>query len=194
MDLDEIKRVVASKLSEQRYAHTLRVADEAVSLANRYNECPKQAKIAALLHDIAKDMSKEALKDALRRYELPTELFQFHHELWHGPVGAKMATTLFRIEDKAIYNAIYYHTTGRAQMSKLELIIFLADYIEPYRDFPGLSSVRRLAKQELYKATHQAIQNTIIYLMKNKQTIHPDSFYAYNDLTKMIRSDTYIDE
>lgn len=184
MDLNEIKKELKEKLSEDRYEHTLRVYDTAIQLANMYNESTEKVTIAALLHDYAKCESKQRLKQLIEKYHLPNELLQFHQELWHGPVGAMVAKEKFHITDEKVLHSIYYHTTGRANMSKLELIIFVADYIEPARNFPGVDEVRKLAKNDLKAAARKALQNTIVFLMEKGATIYPDTFLAYNDLTK----------
>jgi predicted HD superfamily hydrolase involved in NAD metabolism len=84
--------------------------------------------------------------------------------------------------DKEVLEAIRYHTTGRPGMSLLEKVIYLADYIEPGRHFPGVDEVRALAKQDLDTALIQAVKNTILFLMKKNQPVYPDSFQTYNDL------------
>src|SRR5699024_7324073 len=128
----------------------------------------------------AKCFSVDKLEQYMHIYELPNELLDFHHELWHGPVAAALVKEKYSINNEDILNAIRYHTTGRAQMSKLEYIIFVADYIEPARSFPGVEEVRVLAKNSLVDAARKALQNTIIYLMNSNMTVHPNSYLAYN--------------
>lgn len=185
MDLERIRQLVKKNLSQERYKHTLRVKETAVSLAQIYapNEI-EAVKTAALLHDFAKDMVEEQLLSYLYKFNLQDSLLEFHRELWHGPVGAKLAKYDIGIEDVNIYNAIYYHTTGRADMSLVELIIFVADYIEPARNFPGVETVRKDASKAIKVAARKALKNTIIFLLEKDGTIHPDTLLAYNDLTK----------
>src|SRR5690606_29604756 len=117
---------------------------------------------------------------------LPKDLLLYHHELWHGPVASFMIEQEYGVEDEAIKKAIYYHTTGRANMSDLELIVFVADYIEPGRSFPGLDEVRDMAQKDLVGAAWMVSRNTINYLMEKKNSIYPDTFHAYNDLTRLL--------
>jgi predicted HD superfamily hydrolase involved in NAD metabolism len=105
-------------------------------------------------------------------------------ELWHAPVGAYLVEKEVGIVDSDILNAIRFHTSGRPNMTLLEKIIYVADYIEPGRHFPGVEEVRELAKLSLNKALIMAIHNTIVFLMKKKQQIYPDTFLTYNDLVK----------
>lgn len=183
MNEDKAKRLIQEQLTTERYEHSLRVADVAKELAIRYGAPEDKAVLAGLLHDYAKCQSREQLRKQIKEYDLPQQLLHYHHELWHGPVAAKIMEKHYDVMDDDILHAIAYHTTGRASMSLLEVIIFVADYIEPKRDIPGIEEVRSLAKENVFIAARKAIQNTIIYLMKKDATIHPDSFYAYNEWT-----------
>lgn len=184
MDIEGVKQRVEQVLSADRYQHTLRVMDTALALAEQYKADAGKVAYAALLHDYAKCFTIDELKKYIIHYKLPQALLHYHFELWHGPVGAKIAEIEFGIKDEDILHAIYYHTTGRKHMTRLEYIIFVADYIEPARSFPGVQEVRALAKNDLRIATRAALKNTIIYLMKKDSVIHPDSFGAYNMLTE----------
>lgn len=188
MDINNLKTQVKTKLSIDRYTHTLRVIDTALELAEIHGLSLEQVEVACLLHDYAKCDSKDALSAAIKEYDLPNELFDYHHEVWHGPVGAMRLKHELGITNEDIYHAVYFHTTGRTAMSQLELVVFIADYIEPARNFQGINEVRELAKLDLKLATHKALQNSMIFILAKSETIHPDTLYAYNDLTNYIRS------
>lgn len=184
MDLETARNIVKEQLTKDRYDHTLRVCDTAIELAELYGKDKYKIALASIFHDYAKCMNKDDLKNMIIDFNLPSQLLHYHHELWHGPVGAKLVEQKFQITDEEILNAIRYHTTGRAQMSQFELIVFISDYIEPGRNFPGLDEVRELAKVNLESAAHQALKNTIVYLLEKNALIYPDTLNAYNDLTK----------
>ncbi|AXI09520.1 phosphohydrolase [Oceanobacillus zhaokaii] len=184
MDKNEAINIVKPHLTKARMEHTLRVAETAVKLANRFGESAEKAELAAIFHDYAKYRSLDEMARWIKESTLPKDLLDYHHELWHGPVGSLLIEREHGITDADIKNAIHYHTTGRANMSKFEMIIYLADYIEPGRSFPGLDEVREVAEQDLLHACFLVSKNTINYLMKKNVTIYPDSFYAYNDFTK----------
>lgn len=184
MNPTEAQNVVKQKLTESRYEHTVRVADTAVQLARKYNESIEKTKLAALLHDYAKCDPEEELREQIKRYNLPSELLNYNKELWHGPVGATIAKEKFGIQDEDILRAIYYHTTARAKMTKLEMIVFVADYIEPGRKYPGVEEVRHIVKVDLEKAALKVLANTIMHLVGKGTTIFPDTLFAYNELTK----------
>lgn len=187
MNLNEVRSIIKEKLSLDRYEHTIRVYDTAIQLAKRYDVAIDKVSLAALLHDYAKCFTEDELKQSITKFSLPRELLQYHKELWHGPVGAMIAKEKYGIVDQTILNAIYYHTTGRENMGVLELIIFVADYIEPGRSFPGVEEVRNMAELNLKEAARKALQNTIIFLMRKDATIYPDTFLAYNELTNQMK-------
>lgn len=184
MELNNAKAIVKPHLTEARYDHTLRVAQTAVKLAEQYGGSKEKLALAAIFHDYAKYRPLEEMERWIKQSSLPKDLLKFHHELWHGPVGAILIEHEHGIKDKEIQLAIYYHTTGRANMSKFEMILFLADYIEPGRSFSGVDEVRQAAKEDLVNACWMASRNTIQFLMAKGSTIYPDSFHAYNDLTR----------
>lgn len=187
MNLNDALAIVKPELKAERYEHTKRVVETAVKLVRVHggNEC--EAEVAAALHDIAKYHSKSEMKRIIQsNITFPKDLLFYHHELWHAPIGAMLVKQKYEINNEAILDAICYHTTGRANMSRLEKIIFLADYIEPGRVFPGVEETRELAWYDLEKGCWMALRNTINFLMSKEQPIYPDTFKAYNDLTKQI--------
>ncbi|WP_249871035.1 bis(5'-nucleosyl)-tetraphosphatase (symmetrical) YqeK [Oceanobacillus saliphilus] len=186
MKIDLAIEKVKAHLTEERFQHSIRVAETAVKLAELYRDSTEKAELAAIFHDYAKYRPLDEMKHWIKKSPLPKDLLHYHHELWHGPVGALLIEAEHGIVDKEIQNAIHYHTTGRAHMSKLDKIIFLADYIEPGRKFPGVDDVREMAKKDLTKACWMASRNTINHLVNKGNTIYPDTFYAYNDLTNQI--------
>jgi predicted HD superfamily hydrolase involved in NAD metabolism len=186
MDRNEALKIVKEQLTEHRYQHTLGVMETAIALANQYDADIKKAELAAIFHDYAKFRQKDEMKEIIISQRLPEDLLAFNPELWHAPVGAYLVEQEAGITDEDVLDAIRYHTSGRPGMTLLEKIIYLADYIEPGRHFPGVEEVRAIAKENIDKALIKAVQNTILFLMKKNQTVYPDSFYTYNDLVKKL--------
>lgn len=184
MERDTALKIVKEQLTEHRYLHTIGVMETAVTLAKQYGADEKKAELAAIFHDYAKFRSKAEMKAIIIAEGYPEDLLQYNAELWHAPVGAYLVQKEAGIADQEILDAIRYHTSGRPGMSLLEKIIYLADYIEPGRNFPGVDEVRALAKEDLEKALIKAVQNTILFLMRKNQPVYPDSFQTYNDLVK----------
>ncbi|GIO27610.1 bis(5'-nucleosyl)-tetraphosphatase (symmetrical) YqeK [Ornithinibacillus bavariensis] len=186
MKKDEAIAIIEPYLTKPRFEHTLRVAETAVKLASKYDVSVEKAELAAIFHDYCKYRSLEVMARIIEASSLPKDLLEYHHELWHGPVASLLIEQEYGIEDQDIKNAIYYHTTGRANMSKMEMVVFVADYIEPGRSFEGLDEVREMAEKELIRTTWMVSRNTIQFLMRKKSRIYPDTFHAYNDLTKRL--------
>lgn len=172
--------LVKRQLKESRYDHTVRVMETAIDLAAHYRVDQKQTELAAIFHDYAKYRDVEEMKRLILSSDLPRDLLHYHPELWHGPVGSILVKQELGIQDEGILSAIRWHTTGKPCMHMIEKIIFIADYIEPGRNFPGLEQVRREAKQSLDKACLMTLRNTISYLIKQQQQLYPDTIHAYN--------------
>ena len=181
MDKTKALELVKQQLPEKRYIHTLGVIQSAKDLARRYGVDEDKAELAAIYHDYAKYRPLDEMEQIIKDYGLPADLLTANTELWHAPVGAVLVQREAGVEDEEILSAIRYHTSGRAQMTELEKVIYLADYIEPGRSFPGVDEVRELAARSLDEAVMKAIANTIAFLMSKQQTIYPDTFHAYND-------------
>ncbi len=182
MTKDEALEIVKEQLTDHRYQHTIGVMDTAIRLAERFGEDSEKAMMAAIFHDYAKFRPKDEMKSIILEQKLGEDLLLYSSELWHAPVGAYLVRTEVGIEDEEILQAIKSHTSGRPGMTLLEKIIFLADYIEPGRYFPGVDDVRSTAEENLDSAIKQSLVNTIIFLMKRNQLVHPETLHTYNDM------------
>jgi len=179
----DIKKDLEESIGKKRLEHSLRVLETAEKLGNIYNEDIDKLKIAALLHDSAKFKDKDILFKKAIDYNLSLDNIMLNNsELIHGPLGAKIAEHEYNIKDKDILNAIKYHTTGRENMTMIEKIIFISDYIEPVRDFPGVDKVRELAFKDLDGSLILAMKKTIKFLIDNDQLISVDTVKAINYL------------
>ncbi|EUJ46264.1 bis(5'-nucleosyl)-tetraphosphatase (symmetrical) YqeK [Listeria riparia] len=185
MNREEILEAVKEAMPEKRFIHTLGVEKTALELAEHYDIDVKQTSTAALLHDYAKYVDKEAMMAMMVEQKMDPKLFTYNQELWHAPVGAFLAKEKFGVEDEAILQAIACHTTGNAAMSTLDKIIYLADYTEPNRSFPGVYKARRLSFDSLDAAMLFALANTITFLITKRQPIFPDTFEAYNYFARL---------
>lgn len=184
-NVEQIINYLHINLSEKKVAHSLSVSDTAVALAAKYGENVESARIAALVHDCAKDMKAEELIRIARDYGAQLDdVFLNNPTILHGLVGSIIAREIMSIEDEDILNAICYHTTGRKNMSTLEKIIYIADYTEPLREFPGVEQVRVLCSVDLDAAVLKSLENVIIYVIGEKQLLHIDTIDARNYLLK----------
>ncbi|MDQ0231566.1 bis(5'-nucleosyl)-tetraphosphatase (symmetrical) YqeK [Metabacillus malikii] len=180
MDREAALEIVKKQLTEHRYTHTIGVMETAIRLAELFGANQKKAETAAIFHDYAKFRPKEEMKKIIIEQKLPSILLKHNSELWHAPVGAYLVEKEVGIRDKDVLNAIKYHTSGRPNMTLLEKIIYVADYIEPNRHFPGVEEVRQLAENDLEQALLKSMQNTIMFLLKKNQAIFPETIETYN--------------
>lgn len=168
--IEKIQRDMKEKLPSKRYKHTLGVAYTAASMAMCHQCNMKDAYMAGLLHDSAKYYSDEMLISECEKHHISiSETERRNPYLLHGKAGALIAKEEYNIEEEDILMAITYHTTGRPNMSLLERILFVADYIEPSRkQLPGLDEVRYLAFHDLDCCVLKILNDTIEYLSSEK--------------------------
>lgn len=180
---DKIKETLKSSLSQRRYIHCLGVADEGKRLAKIYGADEDMAYLAGLLHDCAKEMKNQAsLCDELN-VEID-DIMRQNTGIIHGPLGAEIAKRNFGIDNEEILGAIRWHTVGKANMTLLEKIIYIADFTEVNRNFDGVDKLRKAAGKDLNKAILISAQKQISKFAENKQSIHPNTVYMWNDLIR----------
>lgn len=151
-ELSWLRQKAYAWLDERRIAHVAGCESEAVHLAMRWGEDPETAATAGILHDITKKLDVQEQLNLCRKYDIICDDAELAApKLLHAKTGAALAKDLFGVSD-AVAEAIRWHTTGKPDMSLLEKIIYLADYIEPTRDFPGVDRLRELAFEDLNKA------------------------------------------
>ncbi|MDN4495307.1 bis(5'-nucleosyl)-tetraphosphatase (symmetrical) YqeK [Ureibacillus aquaedulcis] len=182
MERDKYLSAIKPRMPEKRYIHTIGVMETALSLARKYDEDLSAAETAAILHDIAKYADEEWMRTIVKENNLDGRLVNWGSEILHGPVGAWIAETEFNITNEDILNAIRFHTTGRAGMSRLEKIIYIADMIEPNRKFDGVEKLRKVAEEDLDLAMKACIIHSIRFLAKSEQPIYPVSIECFNDV------------
>ena len=182
--IEEIKAELSKILSEKRYVHSLGVADEAKKLACKYGVDENRAYLAGLVHDCAKEVPPQDMEGILKtKYGVSVDsMSKLTPKILHGVLGACEAQSKFGIYDPEILDAVKYHTTGKGNMSMLAKIVYIADYIEPNRDFDGVDELRRLAYTNIDEAIIKGIDDTIADLIKRGLLLHPDTIHARNDL------------
>lgn len=174
---DKLKRT----LTEKRYNHVQGVVDMSIKLAQQYGEDVEKCRIAAIFHDYSKQFSKEENYDIIAKYKIEVDDLEINSkELLHSKIASKIAEVEYNISDKDILNAISYHTTGRANMSLIEKIIFVADSIENGRVYPGVENLRQVALFDIDKAILGILNSTISHLLNSGFKIHPNSVIARN--------------
>ena len=177
--LEEIKK----RLNPDRLYHSLNVADEAKKLAKHYGADEQKAFTAGLLHDILKiTPDSELLQYFERNGIMLTETERASRKTWHAMAGADFLRRELHVTDEDILSAVRWHTTGRAGMTLLDKVLFVADFISADRDYPGVERMREKAYVSLEDAMLEGLQFTINELVENAWPVHEDSIRAYNEL------------
>lgn len=175
--LERLREIVKERVTEKRYVHTLGVEEKAVELAKKYGVDEKKARIAAILHDIAKSMEVPQM-ERLCRENFSDELSEKDmeiSEILHGFVGYLIVRDELKIDDTEILEAIKYHTIGKKGLSKLGRIIYIADGIEKNRVYPGVEKIRELVDKDLDEGIIYEIDRKVVYLQSVGGEIHKNT-------------------
>ena len=180
---EKLKKKLSRNLSERRYEHTLGVAYTAACLAMRFGADPLKAEIAGLLHDCAKEFSEKELLKLGEKYGYHFEDYELEApQVLHAVIGPYIAKDKYGVDDPEILAAIRWHTTGKGDMTLLEKIVYLADKIEPSRNYTDLTPIRTAAEIDLDSAmrmTALAVKNKFV---SQGRDIHPMTVLMMKDL------------
>jgi predicted HD superfamily hydrolase involved in NAD metabolism len=181
MELTEIRKKLKKELDKDRYEHTKGVMYTAGCLAMAHEYPIDKAMLAGLLHDCAKCLEDDVkISICEKHHVLITDAEAANPTLLHAKVGAVLAEEKYGVHDPEILHAITVHTTGEPNMSILDKIIFIADYIEPKRDkAPHLEYVRKLAFEDLDACTAEILYDTLHFLRHRKGAIDPATEITY---------------
>lgn len=182
LEIINIQNKLRKKLSEYRFYHSIGVQYTAAALAMRYGQDIYLASLAGILHDCAKYISDEdiLLKCVKHKINIDEDEKQ-HPQLLHGKLGAYYARKKYGVENEDVLKAIKYHTTGTPNMTTLQKIIYISDYIEPNRkDIAGLEEIRSVAFVDLDKAVIQKLTNTSNYLKEKDVSMQGMALETYN--------------
>lgn len=173
-----LREAVKPYLSPRRVAHVAGCESEAVLLAMRYGEDAEAAAEAGILHDITKKLSYDEQLILCDKYGIILDKDQLANEkLLHAITGAAFARDVFGVSD-AVYDAIRWHTTGKPDMTLLEKIIYMADYVEPTRDFPGVEKLRALAHEDIDAAMALGLEMSLADIRSGGVAPHKDTVEA----------------
>ena len=184
LPIEELEAVVTALLKPSRVAHVLGCRQTAKELAKIHGADPTDAQRAALLHDITKALDGDHQLTLCREYGINLDDFSANNpKTLHALTGSLVAKRIFG-ENEAVVAAIRSHTTGKADMNTLQKIIYVADYMEPNRDFPGVEQLRQLAYTDLDGALKLGLTMTLQLLMEQGREISPESRQALEFLSK----------
>lgn len=187
--IDKMKKRVQSHLDKDRYEHTTGVMYTAAALAMRYQVDIEKALVAGLLHDCAKCLSSDKKIKLCEKYNLEiTESERKNPGLLHAKLGAYIAATKYDVKDQEIIDAITYHTTGRPNMTLLDKIVYIADYLEPNRcEAPNLDKVRALAFVDIDECLYVILRDSLAYLQTKSEVIDSmteNTYLYYKEVLK----------
>lgn len=179
--IDEIKQKVQTYLDQIRYEHTMGVMYTAAAMAMRYGADLEKATLAGLLHDCAKCIPSKEKLQLCEKHSIPvSEAESKNPGLLHAKLGAFLAKSKYGVEDQEILDAITYHTTGRPEMTLLDKIVYIADYIEPNRkEAPNLDKVRALAFTDIDACLYVILEDSLAYLHTKNEVIDPMTEQTY---------------
>lgn len=181
---EDLRCVSYSMVKAKRLPHIRGTEETAVELALRWGADPEKMRRAAILHDCTKYLSLQEHLAICDHYGIQLdELERGSEKLLHSKSGAALAKYIFGQDDE-IFSAILYHTTGRADMSLAEKILYLADYMEPCRDFPEVEEMRKLAYEDLDRAVLMGVRLSIQEMMERNRIVHPNTLGAEKTLLK----------
>ncbi len=177
---NDIIDYLKKRIDQKRLEHSINTSKEAVVLARIFGADEKKAQIAGLLHDVAKGKCRFGLVNIAHDYNIKLDEFEISNpELAHGKIGAQMVRKQLGIKDEQILSAIRWHTTGRAGMTMLEKVIYIADIIEPCRKFEGVENIRKLAVKDIDKAVIMTLEYVMKFVHSKGLALHPKSIEAY---------------
>lgn len=183
ISIQKAQELAQSTLSAGRYRHTLCVRDAAVALAEKYGADTKKAELAALLHDIAKEMDKTELLRIISTDDIIANNCQKRPKVvWHAVAAAVIAKRDLGVNDDEIINAIASHTTGRKGMTRLDKIIYMADMISADRNYPELQALRETTWQSLDKGTAEGLYQSLLFIKQKGKAIDELTVAAYDEL------------
>ena len=186
----EYLSLLQTRLNEKRFIHSLNVADAAVTLARRFGADEEKAYLAGLLHDITKNETDENQLQIMESGGIILSMTQRNNsKLWHAMSGMIYLRDTLGIKDEEILGAVRWHTTGKAGMTLLEKVVFIADYISDERDYPDVDVMRHLAEVSLDAAALYALKYSLKHLSLKEKPICEDSVAMYNELVIRKRKD-----
>lgn len=180
LDREALVNQMKNQMSDFRFTHCLRVEQVSRDLAVKYGADVDKAGLAGLLHDYAKERSDEEFIDEIKSKHLDPELLNYNNAIWHGIVGAEIIKDELGIADEDVLNAIRRHTVGSTNMTQVDKCVFVADFIEPKRDFPGIEAARKYADKSLDSAVAYELKHSIAHLVDKNREIYPATFDSYN--------------
>ncbi len=191
LDSNAALKLISKCLTAKRVRHTIGVATLAEELAKHHGLEVERVRLAALVHDLAKEIALERQLVLARRWNLlhyPED--ESSPEVLHGPLAAYWLEYRYEIEDQEVLAAVAHHTLGFPGMSRFEMLIYSVDMVEPNRAFPEVDNLRQALYHDIEKGTLACLERTLNYLKASKRLIHPLTTLTYEDLRRRLQFGT----
>lgn len=187
-ELEKVLEFLKENLDDFRYGHSIRVMETAVELARIHGVDEEKAQMAGILHDSGKWKSREKTLQKVQDWGIIlSEEERAEYNLVHGALSTYIAKNIFDIEDEDVLNAIKNHITGRPAMSDLEKIVYIADMIEPARNYEFIDDFRAMAKVDLDRTMYEILNENLAHLIRNDRYIAGTSLEARNYYLKITK-------
>lgn len=177
---DEIVAKEKANMDEKRFAHCVRVSETSRKLAKLNNYDEDKAALAGFVHDYAKQVPIEEYRKVIKEQDFDKDLLNWNRAIWHGIVGTYFIKRDLKITDPEILQAVWRHTTADTEMTVLDKIVFMADFIEPGRNFPGVDQARKITFENLDAGVGYQLAHTLEFLIEQRNKIYPRTLLAYN--------------
>lgn len=169
-----------ANMDEKRFQHCVRVSETSRQLARLNNYDEEKAALAGFVHDYAKQIPVEEYIKVIKEQDFDPDLLNWNRAIWHGIVGTYFIERDLKIRDPEILTAVNRHTTGDIKMTTLDKIVYMADYIEPGRDFSGVDEARKITLADLDKGVGYQLAHTLEFLIEQRNRIYPRTLASYN--------------
>ncbi|MFR4967124.1 bis(5'-nucleosyl)-tetraphosphatase (symmetrical) YqeK [Lactobacillus kalixensis] len=177
---DEIIAKEKANMDDNRFEHCVRVSETARKLAKLNNYDEDKAALAGFVHDYAKQVPVEEYRQVIKDEGFDPDLLNWNRAIWHGIVGTYFIKRDLKITDPEILQAVWRHTTADVEMTTLDKIVFMADYIEPGRSFDGVEEARKITFKNLDEGVGYQLAHTLEFLIENRNKVYPRTLQAYN--------------
>ncbi len=177
---DEIIAKEKANMDDKRFQHCERVSKTAKQLARLNNYSENKAALAGFVHDYAKQVPVKEYRKVIETEDFDRDLLNWNRAIWHGIVGTYFIKRDLKITDPEILQAVRRHTTADIEMTTLDKIVFMADFIEPGRNFPGVDQARKITYKNLNEGVGYQLAHTLEYLIEQRSKIYPRTLEAYN--------------
>ena len=182
--LEQYDEYLKARLSQKRYIHSKNVSEASVMLAKKFGGTDVEtARCAGLVHDICKEEPEDVQYTLMMQSSMDVCMEERKaFKVWHGIAGAELLRTKFGVTDEDVLHAIRFHTVGRAGMSNLEKIVYLADMISVERDYPDVETMRKKALESLDEGMGYALKYSLMKLVRRDALIPHHTVEAYNEI------------